>query len=182
MIILLWPPSNLAVIWDESHHNLLLVSTSDMNITDQERKQLRLPDTLWVQYGEVKMVHEGEEIVFTGKNDDAYLKVLNHFGRVLKLFTHESGQWEDADTGGAPTGFDLALAGRLPAAPHLEDTGKAAGKTTAKSKAKSSTKKMTAAKKPAGKAAAKSGKSTTPKTGAKAGAAKKSTGKSGKKV
>jgi len=95
---------------------------------------LRLPDTIWVQYGDVEVSRDGDEIVVLGKNDDAYLKVLNHFGRVLKLYTHESGKWEDADTGGPPTGFDMALAGRLPAPPHIQPsspikaTGKAGGR------------------------------------------------------
>ena len=157
-----------------------------MNITDSDRKQLRLPDTIWVQYGEVTISHQGDEILVKGNNQDAYLKVLNHFGRVLKLYTHENGEWEDADTGGAPTGFDMTLAGRLPAPPHIEpDAAKkpAAQKPPAKKPAakkppaKKATTRKVVAKKP-GKPAAKGGAKTGGKSqvkGAAAPTAKKGT-------
>lgn len=85
-----------------------------MDITAKDGKQLRLETTLWLQHGNVKIKVDGDFNLLEGENEDAYVKILNHFGRVLKLFTFENGVWEDAETGLPPTGFDASLAGRLP--------------------------------------------------------------------
>jgi hypothetical protein len=77
---------------------------------------LTIGTTLWVQHGGVEVEERGGERVLRAEEEDAYVKVLNHFGRVLKLYTFEGGRWVDADTGAAAQPFDESQAGRLPAA------------------------------------------------------------------
>ncbi len=77
-------------------------------------KTLTFDKTLWVRYGAVDVQQHGDTVIVTGRDDDSYVKVFNHFGRVLKLFTFESGRWVDADTGMAAEAFDDSQAGRLP--------------------------------------------------------------------
>jgi hypothetical protein len=80
-------------------------------------KKLQFARTLWVQFGGVK-AHEGKDTVsIEGVDDESYLKVFNHFGRVHKLFTFEDGKWIDTDTGAEPTGLDESLAGHVAAEP-----------------------------------------------------------------
>ena len=129
-----------------------------MKISD---KTLAFDKHLWVQFDGVDMKETGGEIKLTAKDEEAYLKVFNHFGRVLKLFIFENGQWVDSDTGLAAKPFDELQAGRLPEAPPGATRIKAGGKKAAKSKAP----KKKAAKKPAAiKAAApKKAKATATK-------------------
>jgi hypothetical protein len=79
-------------------------------------KTLTFDRTLWVQYDGVDVQASGSQVAITGRDEESYLKVLNHFGRVLKLYTFEDGRWVDADTGGAAQPFDETQAGRLTAA------------------------------------------------------------------
>ena len=69
---------------------------------------------LWVEYGGVEAEVKRKYITLTGKDDDSYLKVLNNFGRLYKLYTFENGGWVDTDTGDKPDTLDENLAGRLP--------------------------------------------------------------------
>ena len=105
-------------------------------------KTIRFPDTLWVQHGGVNVKHEEGAVAVAGVDEDSYLKVFNHFGRVLKLYTFEDGQWVDSATGAAPMALDESLAGHVPAAPKP-----AAAKAT-------KAQKTPLKKKPAGKASA----------------------------
>lgn len=76
---------------------------------------LEFDKTLWVQYGGgVEIKEKGSTLALTGKEEEAYLKVLNHFGRVMKLYTFDDGRWVDAESGLPATPFDETLAGRLP--------------------------------------------------------------------
>jgi hypothetical protein len=76
---------------------------------------LEFDKTLWVHYGGgVEIKDKGTTLALTGKEEEAYLKVLNHFGRVMKLYTFDDGRWVDAETGLPATPFDESLAGRLP--------------------------------------------------------------------
>ena len=79
-------------------------------------KTLTFDRTLWVQYDGVDVQASGSQVAITGRDEASYLKVLNHFGRVLKLYTFEDGRWVDADTGGVAQPFDETQAGRLTAA------------------------------------------------------------------
>jgi cell division septation protein DedD len=79
-------------------------------------KTLTFDRTLWVQYDGVAVQASDSQIAITGRDEASYLKVLNHFGRVLKLYTFEDGRWLDADTGGVAQPFDETQAGRLTAA------------------------------------------------------------------
>ncbi|MBI3993947.1 MAG: hypothetical protein HY342_11790, partial [Candidatus Lambdaproteobacteria bacterium] len=69
-------------------------------------KTITFDRTLWVQHGEVDVEPRGDQVAVTPRNDDAFLKIFNHFGRVLKLFVVEQGAWVDADTGQAPGEVD----------------------------------------------------------------------------
>lgn len=149
-----------------------------MNLIEKDGKQLRLPATLWVQHGDVKISRKGEDILVEGKNEDAYLKILNHFGRVLKLFTFESGIWEDAETGGLPTGFDTTLAGWLKEAPSTTQSASTKKKAAPEKKIASpkSSKKTTVGKNPSPiKETSKTDarKKPTPKKGTQTAAGKK---------
>ena len=144
-----------------------------MKISD---KTLAFDKHLWVQFDGVDMKETGGEIKLTAKDEEAYLKVFNHFGRVLKLFIFENGQWVDSDTGLAAKPFDELQAGRLPEAPPGATRIKAGGKKAAKSKAP----KKKAAKKPAAikaaapkKAKATATKATTTKATATKATARK---------
>jgi hypothetical protein len=114
---------------------------------------------LWVQFGGVDVAERGDALAVTGRDDESYLKVLNHFGRVLKLYTFEDGRWVDAETGMAALPFDESQAGRLPSAPpaappaarpaaRAPDGGRAAAKPARKAAAA----KPKAAPKPARRA------------------------------
>ena len=133
-------------------------SSIPMKISD---KTLAFDKHLWVRFDGVDVKETGGEVKLTARDEEAYLKVFNHFGRVLKLFIFENGQWVDSDTGLAAKPFDELQAGRLPEAPPGATRIKAGGKKAAKSKAP----KKKAAKKPAAiKAAApKKAKATATK-------------------
>lgn len=94
-------------------------------------KTIVFSNTLWVQHGGVRVKNEKESVLVEGVDDDSYLKVFNHFGRVLRLYTFEEGQWVDSATGAAPTAMDESLAGQVPATKHTS-TVKATVKPTAK--------------------------------------------------
>lgn len=153
-----------------------------MGVLKAKGKLLQFDDTLWVHFGGVEAVKKGNKIEITGLDEDSYLKVLNQFGRVLKLYSFEGGKWMDSETGQAPSGFDEGLAGKIePQALPTKKSGstrKARSKTTGKSKtvAKTTTKPKVAKTK-----AKTTGKSkTVAKTVAKPKAAKakpKTTGK-----
>ena len=85
-------------------------------VMEIEGKEIRFAHDLWVQYGGVRVAEKGQRMQVEGVDEESYLKVLNHFGRVLKLFTFEGGQWVDADTGLPARGVDEAQAGRIPEA------------------------------------------------------------------
>ena len=52
-------------------------------------KRIRFAKELWVQTGGVKTEESGSERIVEGIDEDSYVKVLNHFGRALKVFTFE---------------------------------------------------------------------------------------------
>ncbi len=79
-----------------------------------EGKTLSFDKSLWVQFGGVDIEERGEQIAVTGQDEESYLKVFNHFGRLLKLYTFETGNWLDADTALPAQPFDDSRAGRLP--------------------------------------------------------------------
>ncbi len=145
-------------------------------------KTIKFSNTLWVQHGGVRVKNEKETVLVEGVDDESYLKVFNHFGRVLRLYTFEDGQWVDSATGSTPTALDESLAGLVPATQHASTAKPAAGKgarakSTGKTKAAA---KTPAAKKPgAGKAAAKGKPSSTGKAAARGKAP--STGKAAAK-
>lgn len=143
-------------------------------------KTIKFSNTLWVQHGGVRVKNQKERVLLEGVDDDSYLKVFNHFGRVLRLYTFEGGKWVDSATSTAPTALDESLAGQVPAAKHTSTAkpaasgprAKAAGKktATAKTKAKTATAKKTGAGKAAStsKATAKSKAAFSGKAGTKA--------------
>jgi len=125
--------------------------------------KLKFEKTLWVQFEGVDTSEEGTLVVVQPRSDDAYVKVFNQFGRLLKLYTFANGQWIDSETGMAPTGFDESQAGRLTtqptAAPAVRSKAPARAKQKAASAARSGASKSTAkkkAKKAGTKSAAKS--------------------------
>lgn len=145
-------------------------------------KTLAFDKHLWVQFDGVDMKETGGEVKLTGRDEESYLKVFNHFGRVLKLYIFEDGKWVDSDTGLAARPFDESHAGRLPDAPPGA-AKKVAAKKAAKNKAaKEPAEKKTAVKKPAEKksAAAKKAGAATKKE--KAPARKAKTPAAGKKA
>jgi len=103
-----------------------------------EGKRLRFDSTLWVQTGGVRTERIDGNTVAEAIEDEAFVKVLNHFGRALKLYVFENDAWVDADTGAAPAAFDAALAGRIappaeaPPAPRPKPAAKASGRGTAR--------------------------------------------------
>ena len=103
--------------------------------SDGRSKYLAFDKNLWVQFEGVRVKEAGGEIKLTARDDEAYLKVFNHFGRVLKLFLFEDGKWVDSDTGLAAKPFDESQAGHLPDAPPGTKTKKPVKKTTVKTKA-----------------------------------------------
>ena len=121
-----------------------------------EGKKLVLDRRLWVHYDGVSVKESGDDLVLTANDEEAWLKVLNHFGRVHKLFTFEEGNWVDAETGLPPESLDEAQAGHLPkrqvvkaepkkavpkkAAPNKANPKKPAAAKNTKSKAGSKTK------------------------------------------
>lgn len=143
-------------------------------------KRLRFPRTLWVQYGGVKARDERDGLAVEGVDAESYVKVFNHFGRVLKLFTFEEGRWIDTDTGGEVTGLDESLAGHVVPAPAQRAAPAARSKAKPAPAAKSKAKAAPPAK-PKGKAAgAAKGKAAPAKSGAAKGPAPKaSTAKAG---
>ena len=74
-------------------------------------KTITFARNLWVQHGGVQVRQRGDQVAVTLRDDDAFLKIFNHFGRVLKLFVAEAGAWVDTDTGQAPGVVDLSQAG-----------------------------------------------------------------------
>jgi hypothetical protein len=144
-------------------------------------KTIRFSNTLWVQHGGVKVENQGDAVVVEGVDEDSYLKVFNHFGRVLKLYTFENGEWVDAATGSAPALLDDSLAGHVAATTHVSSL--APSRAPKKAAPAAGRKKTAATRKPAkqdGKAKAAPAKKTTPKraSGTTAGKAKAS-GRSG---
>lgn len=89
--------------------------------------------SLWVQYGGVDAAERGDELAVTGLDEDSFLKVFNHFGRVLKLYTFEDGRWVDTDTGLPAGDLDESQAGRLPSAQGDATSGGARTKAKAAS-------------------------------------------------
>jgi hypothetical protein len=79
--------------------------------------KLKFDKTLWVQYEGVESAEEGDQLVVTARSDDAYVKVFNQFGRLLKLYTFSNGRWIDSETGAEPASFDEKQAGRITAQP-----------------------------------------------------------------
>ena len=53
--------------------------------------KLKFDKTLWVQYEGVDSAEEGDQLAVTARSDDAYVKVFNQFGRLLKLYTFANG-------------------------------------------------------------------------------------------
>lgn len=128
-------------------------------------KTLLIGKDVWAQHGGVDVAVRGNRIAYTAHGDEPYVKVLNHFGRVLKLYTFEDGRWVDADTGVTAQPFDESQAGRLP---ETARPAKTAAKSTAKRAAKPA--KSTAGRgdtKRGGKTAAKAGGKAEAKAGAK---------------
>ncbi len=155
-------------------------SSFTMKVSD---KTLAFDKNLWVQFDGVDVKETGGEVKLTARDEEAYLKVFNHFGRVLKLYIFEDGKWVDSDTGLAAKPFDELQAGHLPeAAPGMRK------KSVAENKAvkKPATKKSAAAKSTqgsSGKSANASAEATKTKASAKKTknpppAGKKSGGKS----
>lgn len=114
-----------------------------------EEKTIDLDARLWVEYDGVDVKTAKGRMSLTGRDEDAYLKVFNHFGRLYKLFLFEDGHWVDSETGAAPRPFDEEQAGHLPSAPPAGKAGRAPGKTakTTTAKKKGNPAKTTAAKK-----------------------------------
>lgn len=76
--------------------------------------EITIGSHIWVQYDGVKVQRQKNTLILTGQDDDSYLKVFNHFGRLLKLYTFEGGRWVDAETGMDALPFDETQAGELP--------------------------------------------------------------------
>ena len=96
-------------------------------------KRIRFAKELWVQTGGVKTAESGSERIVEGIDEDSYVKVLNHFGRALKVFTFEDGRWMDSDTGLESTGFDERIAGRVPLGTGPPQSARPGQRTKAKS-------------------------------------------------
>ena len=125
-----------------------------MKVSD---KTLAFAKNLWVQFDGVDAKETGGELKLTARDGEAYLKVFNHFGRLLKLYTFEDGKWMDSETGLAARPFDETQAGHLPEA--------APGMTRNKTARKKAPKKPAAPKK--AKAVATKAKAAPVATGAK---------------
>ena len=136
---------------------------------------LEFDKTLWVHYGGgVEVEDMGSTLALTGKEEEAYLKVLNHFGRVMKLFTFSGGKWLDEETGLLPSTFDDSQAGRLPHAMNIPAHGNV--KPVQAGKAEKKGNKAAQKAKPAKAAQAKAAKAKP----AKAKAAQAKAAKAGK--
>lgn len=79
-----------------------------------EGDKLTFPRDLWVQYGEVDVEESDGAVTVRGRGEDSYVKVLNPFGRLHRLYTFTDGHWVDADTGGEPAPLDEEEVGHLP--------------------------------------------------------------------
>ncbi len=79
-------------------------------------KTITFEKSLWVQFGGVEVSDDGERVALVGRDEDSFLKVFNHFGRVLKLFVMEGERWIDTDTGQPAQSIDLSQAGHVGAA------------------------------------------------------------------
>ena len=133
-------------------------------------KTIKFSNTLWVQHGGVRVKNEKDTVLVEGVDDESYLKIFNHFGRVLRLYSFEEGQWVDSATGATPTTLDESLAGQVPATKHASSAKPAARSVRAKSAGKAAGTVKATPKSTAKPAAAK-------KTGAGAAARAKSAGK-----
>lgn len=134
-----------------------------------KERTLLLGSTVWVQHGGVDAEVRGDRLALTGRDDDSYVKVLNHFGRVLKLYTFEGGRWVDADTGGPAQPFDESQAGHVDPAHAPAPAAKPAsarGRPSAKG-AKRGKPAAGAASKRTGKSAGKSAGKVEGKAGSK---------------
>lgn len=137
-------------------------------------KTITLDASLWAQYDNVAVRSAGDKIVLEGRDEESYLKIFNHFGRVLTLLVFEEGQWVEAGSGTPVHHVDLSQAGFVAAATPPAGMTRSA-RPGAKAKAGSAKAKTraagTAQPKPAGGTKAKAGgaRSTgTAKAGAKA--------------
>ncbi len=143
-------------------------------------KKIRFAKELWVQTGGVKTVESGSERIVEGIDEDSYVKVLNHFGRAVKLFTFEDGRWMDSETGLESTGFDERIAGRVPVGTVLPESPRPSRGDAAQSAGKAKKSAARAAAKPkAGTTATSAKKAPAKKSPAKKGAAKKPPAKRG---
>jgi hypothetical protein len=147
--------------------------------------KLKFDKTLWVQYEGVDSAEEGDQLVVTARSDDAYVKVFNQFGRLLKLYTFANGHWIDSETGTEPAGFDERQAGRLTAQPAAAPAARKPAAKAKKKKAAAAARsgaammmaKRRAKKKPAKKKSAAKSKSGGKRMMAKKKTAKKKTAK-----
>lgn len=88
-------------------------------------KKLSYSKTLWADHGGVRVKEGKETITVEGVDEDSFVKIFSHFGRVLKLYTFENGGWVDVETGAVPTDFDESMAGTVIPAPLAKDAKKA---------------------------------------------------------
>ncbi|MDH5753368.1 MAG: hypothetical protein OEZ59_13240 [Deltaproteobacteria bacterium] len=101
-------------------------------------RTLEFDATLWVQHSGVDVARRGDNLAVTAREEEAWLKVFNHFGRLHKLYIFEEGRWIDGDTGAPPEALDEAEAGHLAAPANKKArTGKTGGKTAARAGGKS---------------------------------------------
>ena len=140
-------------------------------------KKLRYSKTLWADYGGVRATEEKDLVSVEGVDEDSYVKVFNHFGRVLKLYTFENGEWLDLETGAAPAALDESQAGRVPTnaapAPDKKAPAKPARKAAKKNDAKQDKGPRAETAQTAGVMKAKASKTGTAKTKAKSTATAK---------
>lgn len=142
-----------------------------------EGKTLEFDSSLWVEYGGVDVEPRGASLAVTGRDDDSYLKVLSHFGRVLKLYTFEAGHWVDADTGAEPLPLDESQAGHVSVVAAAEGGGAVPGPRKAASGAgKRARAAAGAAAKPATGPATKPAAKTAAKPAARSGTKPRGTG------
>ena len=74
-------------------------------------KTITLDASLWAQYDNVSVSTTGGKVILQGRDEESYLKIFNHFGRVLILLVFEDGQWVEAGSGRAVQHVDLSQAG-----------------------------------------------------------------------
>jgi hypothetical protein len=147
-------------------------SVNDRRTMQVHDKTISIDRSVWMQHGGVDVQERGGQIALTGRDDDSYLKVFNHFGRVLKLYTFEDGRWVDADTGVAAQPFDDSQAGHLPAAAAHAAAARKAATRSAPRGASSAPAGTAVPRKAAGKAAPRAKAART-----KGGSATKGPGK-----